>query len=223
MIALARRRCSRPDGRRRGRCAAPARVVRRAALRAAGDRRAPDRAGRSPGRSSSAAAAGLIAPMLAPGQIDGADVMRMHNPRYVGQTGDAEPFEVTAASASMDPAQAQPDPSRSAGRRTSRPRGTRRASACWRLPGIYDRASEDAGPGRRHRGHDQRRLSLRDAERHGQSGARAGWSGGEPIAGAGPSGTLAAERFEFQRRRRRAALRGPRQGYVCNPRSDVRS
>ena len=48
-------------------------------------------------------AGGLIAPIFANAEIDGTDVMLMHNPRYVGRTRDAEPYELTAASAYVDP------------------------------------------------------------------------------------------------------------------------
>ena len=48
-------------------------------------------------------AGGLIAPIFANAEIEGADVMLMHNPRYVGQTKDDEPYELTAASAYIDP------------------------------------------------------------------------------------------------------------------------
>lgn len=47
----------------------------------------------------------LILPTFARGLVDRADVMRMHQPRYVGRTGDAEPYEVTAMSAYLDPTQ----------------------------------------------------------------------------------------------------------------------
>lgn len=47
----------------------------------------------------------LIVPTFARGLVDRADVMRMHQPRYVGRTGDAEPYEVTAMSAYLDPTQ----------------------------------------------------------------------------------------------------------------------
>lgn len=47
----------------------------------------------------------LILPTFARGLVDRADVMRMHQPRYVGRTGDAEPYEVTAVSAYLDPTQ----------------------------------------------------------------------------------------------------------------------
>jgi lipopolysaccharide export system protein LptC len=137
----------------------------------------------------------LIAPMLAPGQIDGTDVMRMHNPRYVGQTGAAEPFEVTAASASADPAQ----PNRihldqleaeiaTAGERDIR---------LLAVTGVYDRDSEDVDL----RGGIE--VTTDDGYRFETPSAlvnldRGRVVGQEPITGWGPTGTIAAERFEFR-------------------------
>jgi lipopolysaccharide export system protein LptC len=163
--------------------------------------------------------AGLIAPMLAPGQIDGGDLMRMHNPRYVGQTGDAEPFEVTAASASMDPAQ----PNRihldqlvadiaSAGTREVRLLAT---------SGIYDRASEDVdlAGGIEVMTSDGYRFATPSARVNLERGRVVGR---EPIAGSGPSGTIAAERFEFRDGGEVLRFNG-RVRVTLNPRSDVRS
>jgi lipopolysaccharide export system protein LptC len=163
--------------------------------------------------------AGLIAPMLAPGQIDGGDLMRMHNPHYVGQTGDAEPFEVTAASASMDPAQ----PNRiqldqlvadigSAGAREVR---------LLAASGIYDRASEDVDLA------GGIEVTTSDGYRFATPSARVNLErsrvlGSEPIAGSGPSGTIAAERFEFRDGGEVLRFNG-RVRVTLNPRSDVRS
>ena len=137
----------------------------------------------------------LIAPILAPAQIDGSDVMRMHNPRYVGQTAAAEPFEVTAASASADPAR----PNRihldqlaaeiaTAGKRDVR---------VLAVAGVYDRDSEDVNL----RGGIE--VTTNDGYRFQTPSAlvnlnRGRVVGQEPITGWGPSGTIAAERFEFR-------------------------
>jgi lipopolysaccharide export system protein LptC len=137
----------------------------------------------------------LIAPMLAPGQIDGTDVMRMHNPRYVGQTGAAEPFEVTAAAASADPAQ----PNRihldqlAAEIATAGERDIRLLA----VTGVYDRDSEDVDL----RGGIE--VTTNDGYRFETPSAlvnldRGRVVGQEPITGWGPSGTIAAERFEFR-------------------------
>jgi lipopolysaccharide export system protein LptC len=138
---------------------------------------------------------GLIAPMLAPGQIDGADVMRMHNPRYVGRTSNAEPFEVTAASAHLDPVQ----PNRvhldqlAADIATA---GTRQVRLVA-VSGIYDRDTEDVNLS------GGVELTTSDGYRFETPSAllrldRGRVIGQEPIAGSGPSGTIAAERFEVR-------------------------
>jgi lipopolysaccharide export system protein LptC len=163
--------------------------------------------------------AGLIAPILAPGKIEGGDVMRMHNPRYVGQTGDAEPFEVTAASAHMDPAR----PNRihldqlvadiaSAGTRQVR---------LLAASGIYDRTSEDVDLD------GGIEVTTNDGYRFETPSARVNLDRGrvvgqEPIAGSGPSGTIAAERFEFRNGGDVLRFNG-RVRVTLNPRPDVRS
>ncbi|MGH6896318.1 MAG: LPS export ABC transporter periplasmic protein LptC [Geminicoccaceae bacterium] len=139
--------------------------------------------------------AGLIAPMFAPDEIDGANVMRMHQPRYVGETDNAEPFELTAASASLDPLQ----PSRVHLDQLAAAIDARGARDFRLLAdsGVYDR--------------DRARLDLSDGIQvttsdgyrfHTPSAIvnleRAHVVGGEPIAGAGPRGTLSADRFEFE-------------------------
>jgi lipopolysaccharide export system protein LptC len=139
--------------------------------------------------------AGLIAPMFAPGEMDGADVMRMHHPRYVGQTEDAEPFELTAASASLDPIK----PSRvhldqlaadidAKGQRDLRLVAT---------SGIYDRDRErlDLSGGIELTTSDGYRFETPSASLNLNRGRVVGR---ESIAGAGPGGTLSAERFEFE-------------------------
>ena len=165
--------------------------------------------------------AGLIAPMLAPGQIEGGDVMRMHNPRYVGQTGDAEPFEVTAASASMDPAQ----PNRIhldqlvGGHRD---RGHAAASACWRVPASTIARSEDVdlAGGIELTTSDGYRFETPSA--HGQPGAR-------PGGRAGADRRVGSERHHRGRSASSFATAATccgstgASGLRCNPRSDVRS
>jgi lipopolysaccharide export system protein LptC len=162
---------------------------------------------------------GLIAPMLAPGQIDGADVMRMHNPRYVGRTSDAEPFEVTAASAHLDPTQ----PNRihldqlAADIATA---GTRQVRLLA-VSGIYDRDAEDVNLS------GGIELTTSDGYRFETPSAllkldRGRVVGREPIAGSGPSGTIAAERFEFQDGGGVLRFNG-RVRVTLHPRSNVRS
>ena len=163
--------------------------------------------------------AGLIAPMLAPGQIDGADVMRMHNPRYVGRTSDAEPLEETAASAHLDPTR----PNRihldqlAADIATA---GTRQVRLLA-VSGIYDRDAEDVNLT------GGIELTTSDGYRFETPSAflkldRGRVVGQEPIAGSGPSGTIAAERFEFRDGGDVLRFNG-RVRVTLHPRSDVRS
>jgi lipopolysaccharide export system protein LptC len=162
---------------------------------------------------------GLIAPMLAPGQIGGADVMRMHNPRYVGRTSEAEPFEVTAASAYLDPSrpnrvhldQLAADIARA---------GTRQVRLVA-VSGIYDRDTEDVNLS------GGIELTTSDGYRFETPSAllklkRGRVVGQEPIAGAGPSGTIAAERFEFRDGGEVLRFTGGVR-VTLHPRSDVRS
>lgn len=162
---------------------------------------------------------GLIAPMLAPGQIEGANVMRMHNPRYVGRTSDAEPFEVTAAAAHLDPTR----PNRihleqlAADIATA---GTRQVRLLA-VSGIYDRDTEDVNLS------GGIELSTSDGYRFETPSAllkldRGRVVGQEPIAGSGPSGTIAAERFEFWDGGDVLRFDG-RVRVTLHPRSDVRS
>ena len=138
---------------------------------------------------------GLIAPMFIPDEVDGADVMRMHGPRYVGQTKNAEPFELTAASAYLDPS--RPDrvhldqPAADFDARGSRDFHVAAVS------GIYDRDHEklDLNDGIELTTSDGYRFQTRSATLSLDRGRAVGR---EPIAGAGPRGTLAADRFEFE-------------------------
>jgi lipopolysaccharide export system protein LptC len=162
---------------------------------------------------------GLIAPMLAPAQIDGADVMRMHNPRYVGRTSDAEPFEVTAASAHLDPTQ----PNRIHLDQLAADIATRgrRQVRLLAVSGIYDRDTENVNL----RGGIE--LTTSDGYRFETPSAllrldRGRVVGREPIAGSGPSGTIAADRFEFQEGGDVLRFNG-RVRVTLHPRSDVRS
>jgi lipopolysaccharide export system protein LptC len=163
--------------------------------------------------------AGLIAPLVAPDQLPGGDMMHMNNPRYVGRTSDAEPFQVSAATARLDPT--QPDRIHleqvaadlaKAGAREIR------LLAGW---GIYDRGAEDVDLS----GGVQ--LATSDGYRFETASVfldleRGRALGREPIAGAGPSGSIEADRFEFQEGGERLRFMG-RVRVTLHPRSDVRS
>jgi len=163
--------------------------------------------------------AGSIAPVLAPEQFDGIDVMRMNNPRYVGRTSDAEPFEVSAASARLDPA--RPDRIHLEQVAADIARAGKRDIRVLAGTGLYDREAEDVdlSGGVELTTSDGYRFEtprvLLDLER-----GRA--LGRQPIAGAGPGGTIEAERFEFQNGGERLRFMG-RVRVTLQPRSDVRS
>jgi lipopolysaccharide export system protein LptC len=139
--------------------------------------------------------AGLIAPMLVPDEIDGADVMRMHDPRYVGQTKDAEPFELTAASAYLDPIQPErvhlDQPAADIDARGQRD------FRVMAVSGIYDRDRErlDLNGGIELTTSDGYRFRTGSATLNLDHGRVVGR---EAIAGSGPGGTLSADRFEFE-------------------------
>ena len=163
--------------------------------------------------------AGLIAPMLAPEQLDGIDVMRMNNPRYVGRTKDAEPFEVSAASAYLDPA--EPDRIHLERVAADIAMAGKRDVHLLAASGLYDREAEDVNLS------GGIELTTSDGYRFETPSAllnleRGRVFGREPIAGAGPAGTIAADRFEFRDGGDRLRFMG-RVRVTLHPRSDVRS
>ena len=163
--------------------------------------------------------AGLIAPMLGPDQLDGADVMRMNNPRYVGRTSEAEPIGVSAASAYSDPA--QPDRIHLERVAAEIARAGKRDVQLLARAGIYDRQAEDVDLS------GGVELTTSDGYRFETPSVFLNLDGGqalgsEPIAGAGPSGTISAERFEFEDGGERLRFMG-RVRVTLHPRSDVRS
>lgn len=163
--------------------------------------------------------AGLIAPMLAPEQLDGTDVMRMNNPRYVGRTSAAEPIGVRAVSAYLDPA--QPDRIHLEQVAADLARAGERDIRLLAGSGVYDREAEDVdlSGGVELTTSDGYRFEtpsvLLNLER-GQAFGR------EPIAGAGPAGTIAAESFEIKDGGERLRFMG-RVRVTLHPRSEVRS
>ena len=163
--------------------------------------------------------AGLIAPMLSSDQLDGADVMHMNNPRYVSRTSGAEPIGVSARSAYVDPAQ----PNRIHLERVAAEfaRAGQRDIQLLAGAGVYDRAAEDVDlrGGVELTTSDGYRFETPSVILHLQRGQALG---DEPIAGAGPSGTLEAERFAFEDGGERLRFMG-RVRVTLHPRSDVRS
>jgi lipopolysaccharide export system protein LptC len=163
--------------------------------------------------------AGLIAPVLESDQLEGADGLRMSNPRYVGRTSDAEPIGVSAASAYVNPA--QPDRIHLQQVAAEIARAGQRDLQLLAGAGIYDRAAEDVdlSGGVELITSDGYRFETPSVFLNLQRGQGIG---SEPIAGAGPSGTIAAERFEFEDGGERLRFMG-RVRVTLHPRSDVRS
>ena len=135
---------------------------------------------------------GLSAPTVVPGKVDGADVMMMHEPRYIGRTSDGDPYELTARSAYM-----RPD-------RTSRihldrlvadiKTSERRDLRVEAVAGVYNRKAEKL----QLRGGIE--LITSDGYRFETESARVDFRdreiiGRRHIEGSGPAGTLAANRF----------------------------
>ncbi len=140
-------------------------------------------------------AGGLIVPIFANAEIDGADVMLMHNPRYVGRTKDDEPYQLTATSAYADPK--RPDRvqlDHPAGALTAA--GPRDLNLTARN-GLYNRGADKldltgaveltTSDGYRF-DTERARINLKDGQVVGD----------QPIQGAGPTGTLSADRFEIR-------------------------
>ena len=135
---------------------------------------------------------GLIVPVFSQALGVGVDPMRMHKPRYVGRTRKQDPFEVTAASAYLDPSNQE-------------------RIHLDQLTAVLERVADDdvhlrANEGLYHR--DQGtldlkgdlELSLGDRYVFNTSEASVDFGRGEvvgpmPVTGEGPIGTLAADRF----------------------------
>jgi lipopolysaccharide export system protein LptC len=139
-------------------------------------------------------AGGLIAPIFANAEIDGTDVMLMHNPRYIGRTRDAEPYELTAASAYVDPKKpSQIHLERLAAELTPASQRDLRLVA---LSGLYNRAADklDLDGDIALTTSDGYRFETQRARINLQAGRVVG---DQPVAGWGPTGTLSADRFEI--------------------------
>ncbi len=138
---------------------------------------------------------GFIVPVLNQAVGHDVDPMRMHKPRYVGRTKNQEPYEVTAASAFLDP---------------ENPERIR----LDQLTAIVERADTETVHLRADEGLFHRDLGtldlkgdleLRFGERYtfNTSEASVNFGKGEvvgatPVTGKGPIGTLAADRFDVR-------------------------
>lgn len=137
---------------------------------------------------------GLIMPVFSHVIGDGVDPMRMHKPRYVGRTKGQDAYEVTAASALLDPKNAD-------------------RIHLDQLTAIVQRSDADdvhvrANEGLYYRDREildlKGDLELRFGERYTfrTSEASVSFGNGEvagrtPVTGEGPIGTLAADRFKI--------------------------
>jgi len=139
-------------------------------------------------------AGGLIAPMFAHAEIDGTDVMLMHNPRYVGRTRDAEPYELTAASAYVDPK--KPSHIHLEQLAAELTPASRRDLRLVALSGLYNRAADklDLDGDIALTTSDGYRFETQSARINLQAGQVVG---DQPVTGWGPTGTLSADRFEI--------------------------
>jgi lipopolysaccharide export system protein LptC len=139
-------------------------------------------------------AGGLIAPIFANAEIDGTDVMLMHNPRYVGRTSDAEPYELTAASAYVDPK--KPGHIHLEQLAAELTPASERDLRLVALTGLYNRAADKLDL------NGDIALTTSDGYRFETQSARINLQAGrvvgdQPVAGWGPTGTLSADRFEI--------------------------
>lgn len=137
----------------------------------------------------------MIAPMIANGEIVDTDTMRMHRPRYVGRTASAEPYTVTAETATVDPA----DSDRihldrlDADLASAGPRDIHVVASS----GLFHRASDelDMDGGIELLTSDGYLFETESARVDLQRGRVVGQ---QPIAGTGPTGDLEADRFEIR-------------------------
>jgi len=139
-------------------------------------------------------AGGLIAPIFANAEIEGTDVMLMHHPRYVGQTRDDEPYELTAASAYIDPK--RPNRVHLDHLAADLASASQRDVKLVALKGLYNRGADKLDLD------GDIELTTSDGYRFETESARIDLQKGEvigdtPIQGFGPTGTLAADRFEI--------------------------
>lgn len=137
----------------------------------------------------------LIMPMLRTDQVVDVDAMRMQKPRYVGQTRNAEPYAVTADTATMDPA--HPNRVHLDNLAAEIARAGQRDVHLMALAGIYYRDNEklDLDGGIELTTTDGYRFETRSARVHLGQGMVIGR---EPVTGSGPAGNLSAERFEIR-------------------------
>ena len=134
-------------------------------------------------------------PTLVPGDGDQPDRLRMDSPRYVGKTSSERPYEVTARAASIDPLRANivhlDQPSADVALADDGKVNLMAAS------GTYDRDTEKLvlDGGIEVVTSSGYRFVTPSARVNLEQGLVRGW---QSIEGAGPAGTLSANRFEIQ-------------------------
>ena len=136
-----------------------------------------------------------IMPMLASERFSSADAMVMKKPRYVGTTEADEPYEVVAGTAVLDPEAPDQILLNDLDARVDRPASDVRLLAS---SGVYHRAA------RRLELSGEVELTTSDGYQFRTSEAsirldQGQVDGTEPVAGAGPAGTLRADRFQIRR------------------------
>lgn len=139
---------------------------------------------------------GAIMPMLASEKFAGAEAMLMQKPRYVGETENREPYEVVASTAVVDPE--APDEILLDGLDARLARAGDADVQLLASTGIFDRSKS-----RLHLSGEVE-LLTEDGYRFETSEARIRLDrgrvdGDRPISGAGPAGTLRADRFKIRK------------------------
>jgi lipopolysaccharide export system protein LptC len=122
--------------------------------------------------------------------------MVMSEPRYVGRTRDAQPFTVEAQAARLDPA--APDRITLESMRAGVTTASGRDLALSAADAVYDRSRQELrlDGGVALESTDGYRFSAESAQVDLAQGRVVGKT---PIDGAGPTGTIRADRFEFAR------------------------
>ncbi|MGF1473978.1 MAG: LPS export ABC transporter periplasmic protein LptC [Geminicoccaceae bacterium] len=134
---------------------------------------------------------GFILPSVDDISISSEEGMKMENPHYVGETDKAEPYEVTADVAVIDPQQPDLIELRIAEAKVDR------TGRDWRLTAgraFYDRERKrlDMDEGIELSSSDGYLFEAQAADVELEEGRLTGRS---PISGGGPAGTLQADRF----------------------------
>lgn len=137
----------------------------------------------------------LIVPMLMRDVVVEGDAMVMREPRYSGQTRAADPYQVIAETATIDPK--RPNRIHLQGLSADLQRDSAADLRLTAATGVFYRAIEKLNLS------GDIELTTSDGYRFQTQSARISLARGrvtgeEPIAGSGPAGTLEAERFDIR-------------------------